>query len=89
MNTFVANIDESNLNLFNEASKKSGIEYEKGVKMTSTINDEKDDRFYPIFCESIDEAAILIEEYSAIKAQSTNFGKDLILHQVLVKLLRF
>ncbi len=95
MNTFVANIDENNLNLINEASKKSGVEYEKGakmtfdVKMTSIGTDEKGYIFHPIFCESIDEAAILIKEYTAIKVKGANFGKDLILHQVLIKILGF
>jgi len=89
MNTFVANIDENNFGLLNEASETSGIAYEKGVKMTASGNDEKEHVFHPIFCKSIDEAALLIKEFTNIKAKSANFGKDLILHEVLIKMLGF
>ena len=89
MNIFVANIDEKNFDLIDEASKNSGIKYEKGVKMTTSGSDGEEHIFHPIFCKSIDEAAQLIKEYTAIKAISANLGEDLILHKVLSKILGF
>jgi len=87
MHTFVANIDEKNFDLIDEASQNSGIKYKKGVKMKSSGNDGEKYIFHPIFCKSIDEATLLIKEYTAIKAKSANLGKDLILHQVVIKML--
>lgn len=86
MKIFVANIDEKNFHLIHEASQNSGIEYQKGVKMTSNGIDEKEHISHPIFCKSISEAAILIKEYTEIKAKSTILGKDQILRQVLIEM---
>ena len=87
MNNFVANINVINFDLLNVASVNSEIAYKKGVQMTANGNDGQEHIFHPIFCRSIDEAAILIKEYTNIKAESGSFGNDLILHEVLIKIL--
>ncbi len=87
MKYFTANIDENNFNLLNVASETSGIKYEKGVRMTSDRNNDEIYVFHPIFCKSIDDAVSLVKEYSNIKAKKKNIGHDLILHEVLIKIL--
>ena len=89
MKSFVANIDENNFDLLNKASKNSGIEYRKGIQMTASGNDEEKYVFHPIFCKSIDEAVTLIKEYTNIKSKNVKSSKDLILHDVLIKMLGF
>ncbi len=89
MNTFVANIDENNFDLLNKASENSGIEYKKGIQMIASGNDEEKYVFHPIFCKSIDEAVTLIKEYTNIKSKNVNFGKDLILHDVIIRMFEF
>ena len=83
MKKFVANIDENNFETLENASKSCGINYEKGVRMTSNEYDVELYSFYPIFCESYETAAKLLNEYTKTKKESGISGKDLILHEVV------
>lgn len=80
---FVANIDEENLKTLQETSVSCGITYEKGVRMISSVNSVQEYAFHPIFCESYNQAAKLLNEYSKTKKEKSIAGKDLILHEVI------
>ena len=82
MDKFIANIDVNNFNLLEEASKNCCVKYEKGVQMKSNEH-----TFHPVFCKSLEDGVTLIKEYSNVKSKINNSGRDLILHEVIIKML--
>jgi hypothetical protein len=74
----ITNIDENNCE----------TPYEKGARMTLSMNGVEECSFYPVFCESYERAGKLLNEYSKIKKERSISGKDLILHEVILEMYR-
>lgn len=73
MKYFAGNIDEKNIEILEKVGAEIVIEFHKGAYMTLSENSKEHHSFYPIFCESKEQAIKLINHYvTAIKNSETN-----------------